>query len=491
MYCLICNKEINYDPINFQKLHIKKKHGLTSKEYYDLFFKKDTDGACISCGAQTNFSCFSVGYHSFCSKKCCNDSKIRNSKIAESLKNRTKEEKKITAEKVKKTNLERYGDANYNLFGSKSFKDTLNKKYNVTHPSQIAGFRNKCIKTWRQNNFKYFVEKLQKLKNIEVLSTKDDFILNKHLEFKCNNCNQTFSSIAFNFFEVNCACTASCNSVAENFIFDFICLYTSEFVQGSRKTISPLELDIYSEKLKLAIEYNGIYWHSELFKDKNYHLNKTNLCKEQGIQLLHIFENEWINKQEIVKSIILAKLGKFEKRIYARKCEIVNVDGKTYKEFLENNHIQGFAPASIKLGLTYEGNLISIMSFGKSRFKKDETELIRYCSLINTQVIGGFSRLIKNSKLNDIFTYCDLRYSNGAGYVKNGFEIIGQTAPNYWYWKGNSYKLHSRMEFQKHKLSKILEKFDSNLTEMENMHNNGWKRIFDCGNLKLRYKKED
>ena len=149
--------------------------------------------------------------------------------------------------------------------------------------------------------------------------------------------------------------------------------------------------------------------------------------------------------------------------------------------------MQGFAAASLRLGLFYNGEIISIMSFGKSRFKAGETELIRYCTKLNTQVVGGFSKLLKASDLNNIVTYCDLRYSDGAGYIKNGFKIIGQSAPNYFYFKGPI--LESRQKYQKHKLKNILKIFDETKTEVQNMIDNGYLRIFDCGNLKLEYKK--
>lgn len=157
-----------------------------------------------------------------------------------------------------------------------------------------------------------------------------------------------------------------------------------------------------------------------------------------------------------------------------------------FSGFSTINHIQGPAKASAKLGLFHNNELVSIMSFGKSRFKKDELELIRYCTKLNTQVIGGFSKLVKYFGKSFI-TYCDLIYSNGAGYLKNGFNLIDTTKPNYWYFKNNSIDLQPRQKYQKHRLSAILKSFDPKLTEHENMRNNGYLRIFDCGNLKLEY----
>ena len=273
-------------------------------------------------------------------------------------------------------------------------------------------------------------------------------------------------------------------SNSEKDILNWLKSYNINIVENSRSIISPLELDFYLPDYKLAIEFNGLYFHSEKGgKNKNYHLNKTNLCKEKGIQLIHVFENEWINKQDIVKSIILAKLRIFERRIFARKCQIRELTNKEYRDFVELNHIQGFVSAKHKIGLFYQDELVQICSFGKSRFKKDEIELIRHCSKLNTQIIGGLSKLLSYYNFSNLVTYVDLRYGNGSGY-KN-WELIEQTKPNYWYWK-SGYILESRIKYQKHKLKNLLEKFDPNLSEHENMLNNGFTRIWDCGNLKLK-----
>ena len=267
--------------------------------------------------------------------------------------------------------------------------------------------------------------------------------------------------------------------------YDWLNELNINVVESDRTQIAPLELDIYLPDYNLAIEFDGLYWHSEnLGTPKNYHLNKTNLCNEKGIQLIHVFENEWDNKKNIVKSIILAKLGKFERRIMARKCLIKELSDSEYREFVEANHIQGYVPAKYRVGLFYNDELVQICSFGKSRFKKDEIELIRHCSKLNTQVIGGFSKLLSYYNFDNLITYVDLRYGNGNGY-KN-WELIEQTKPNYWYWIRGSEILESRMRYQKHKLKDALENFDSNLSEWENMINNGYFRIWDCGNLKLK-----
>ena len=166
----------------------------------------------------------------------------------------------------------------------------------------------------------------------------------------------------------------------------------------------------------------------------------------------------------------------------ARKCQIRKLTNDEYREFVDINHIQGYVPAKYRAGLFYNGELVQICSFGTSRFKKNEIELIRHCSKLNTQIIGGLSKLLSFYKFNNLVTYVDLRYGNGNGY--KDWELIEQTKPNYWYMKNGI--LESRMKYQKHKLKNLLENFDPNKSEWENMVNNGYFRIWDCGNLKLK-----
>jgi len=225
-----------------------------------------------------------------------------------------------------------------------------------------------------------------------------------------------------------------------------------------------------------------------LFINKDYHLNKTELCLEKDIKLIHVFENEWDNKSEIIKSILLSKLGRYDRKIYARQCKIKEISNDEYEQFVDLNHIQGYTPAKYRYGLYYNDELVQICSFGQNRFKKGEIELIRSCSLLNTQIIGGFDRLIKyfvsEHKPENLISYVDRRYFDGHGY-KN-WTLIEKTNPNYWYISSN-YILESRIKYQKHKLFRLLDKYDENLSEYENMVMNGYTRIWDCGNLKYRW----
>ena len=155
--------------------------------------------------------------------------------------------------------------------------------------------------------------------------------------------------------------------------------------------------------------------------------------------------------------------------------------------------MQGFSGSNVKLGLFYKDELVSIMTFDKTKFnKKYEWEITKFCNKKFISVIGGASKLYKyfvdNYKPNSIIGYADRRYSNGDLYKQLGFEFSHNSAPNYWYFKLPDMTLYSRVKFQKHKLINLLENFDNNKSEIENMLNNGYLRIFDCGNMIYTWK---
>lgn len=244
------------------------------------------------------------------------------------------------------------------------------------------------------------------------------------------------------------------------------------------------EFDIYIPGKKIAIEFNGNYWHStRVRKDYKYHLKKTQYANSMGIFLYHVFEYEWLNRKEQVLGQIKNILGLNNTTVYARKCVVKEVSLKEAQDFQENNHIQGAANASVKLGLYYHNNLVSLMTFGKSRFNKNiEWELVRFCSLIGTNVLGGASKLfsyfIKNYNPESIISYSDIAKTRGGLYNKLGFVQTGTAEPNY-VWVYHTTVL-SRYKCQKHIL--IKQGF-GNLgnTEKEIMEARNFAQVFDCG----------
>ena len=305
-------------------------------------------------------------------------------------------------------------------------------------------------------------------------------------------------------------------SHAERYIKDFIISLDPDtnIITSDRKILNNKELDIYLPDYNIAIEYNGLIFHStgkskynmlNNYQDEHikkvYHVNKTDICESKNIQLFHIYENEFKENEDIWKSVIKHSLNKIDKnnRIYARKCQVKLINKETSNSFLIDNHLQGKCISSVRLGLYYNDELYSVMTFGKSRYsKKYEYELIRFCTKLNHTVIGGASKLLKYFERNynpqSLISYANRRWSQGKLYDTLGFEYTHTTQPNYQYLKYDEFpiKLYSRQQFQKHKLKDKLEIFDENLTETENMYNNNYRKIYDCGNKVYikQYKKE-
>lgn len=261
---------------------------------------------------------------------------------------------------------------------------------------------------------------------------------------------------------------------------------------------------------KLGIELNGLITHSTTRthhyipfggKPNTYHLNKLESAKFSNIDLIQFWNTEWIKHPDICKSIILHKLGKSPFSGYARKCIIKEIPRKEYVEFMENNHIQGPTNNEIyRIGLYYSDVLVSAMSFGTSRFNKNyEYELLRFCNILYTSIPGSASRLfkkfIKVYNPENIISYSDRRlFESGNLYSTLGFSFAYNSQINYWYFKNRYsdyyHKLEHRSNYMKHKLKDKLTNFDPNLTEFENMENNGYFRIYDCGNKVYTYEKK-
>lgn len=287
------------------------------------------------------------------------------------------------------------------------------------------------------------------------------------------------------------------DSKIETTINDFLEELNVTYLRRDRKILNGKELDFYIPSKNLAIEVNGLYWHSELAgKCRNYHLNKTELTKSNGVFLIHLFEDEIYNKLDIIKSIIKSKLNVDTKSIGARKCKISEVSVKEKSEFLNKNHVQGNDRSTFRYGLYYDEELVSVMTFSHLRICNSSShqegiwELSRFANKLDHRIMGGFSKLmhkfIKENSPTKIISYADKRISTGDVYIKNGFKLDWETKPSYFYFNSHI-KRHHRFNFRKSVLKNKLEIFDPNLSEWDNMKLNNWNRIFDCGSYRFSY----
>lgn len=378
-------------------------------------------------------------------------------------------------EKRIKTNLERYGSVNpvSNPHVYAKIAATNREKYGATTALLLPKNRNKALDS-RKDTGVY--DKLDNPQWLEENKTIPSTILSEHL-------GVAWSTILNYYKKHNITRPNTIVSGLELKLIDFLKEYNIQYISSERTILDGKEIDIYLPDFHIGIEIDGLYWHSEQYiKDKYYHVNKTKLALEKGIRLIHITDYELLNQIDIVKSRLLAKLGK-QTRIFARKCNIVPISAADYQEFMSHNHIQGSAPASVRIGLEYKNMLVAVMSFSKPRYNKNyEWELIRYAS--SSTVVGGASRLFNNfivtKSPKSIISYADLRWNTGEVYETLGMKFSHATSPNYWYIENG--QLVHRTRYQKHKLSKLLPVYDDHLTEWENMKNNGYTRYWDCGN---------
>ena len=273
------------------------------------------------------------------------------------------------------------------------------------------------------------------------------------------------------------------------------CLKILSPQQRNREILRDREIDVYIPSLKLGIEYNGLRWHSEKFgKNKNYHINKLIECNKQGIRLIQIFEDEWVNHREICESKLKQICGlNTNPKIFARKCEIREIPKKTeVYEFLDKNHIQGRAGFTIALGAYYNNELVGVMTFKKE--KEGYWDLNRFATDINHQCVGIGGKLFKyftrNYPFSEIKSFADRRWTTDPTnnlYTKLGFEFDSFVPPSYWYYKDGEIARFHKFGFRKQHLHKQYG-LPLTMTEREMVETLGYTRIWDCGLIKYVYR---
>lgn len=461
------------------------------------------------------------GYKKWCSNKCSSNSSE-------------------TKEKLKKTNLKKFGVEHYSKTNEyvKKVKRTSLERFGVDNYSKTDDFVEKLKKTsilkWGVDSFTKTNEYLEKSKETSLRNwgvefpTQSDIIKDKikttnfdrygvshifenneyrNLNFNISlNPNYLSYESGLNLFNCDCdgnhtfliktddyygriksnnkLCTvcfpiSDSSSIKQTMLLDFIkTIYTDDIITNYRD--SRLEIDIYLPDINLGFEFNGIWWHSDKYKDKWYHRKKSDYFAEKGIKIIHIWEDDWINKTDILKSQIRNWLVLSKTKIFARKCEVVELDN--VNSFLNKNHIQGSDRSNIKIGLIYNNDIVSVMTFNKSEGRKkmnlNEWNLSRFCNKLDTNIIGGASKMlkffIKKYKPIRIVSYADKDWSVGNLYFNLGFKLIHKTDPDYKYLI-NQKRIH-KSRFRKSNLK-------SDLSESKQMSN--IPKIWDCGKIKF------
>jgi len=392
--------------------------------------------------------------------------------------------------KVKHTKSELYGDENYNNI--QQHNETCLSRYGSENVSSLDWVKEKKHKTSLdrygtdhsvQRNIPADVLQLLNNKEWMIQQHHDNKYTLKHIA-KLLSVDPNTIARYVDIHQIDKRLFAQ--SLPEREINKFITDLGITTEQSNRTIISPLELDIYMPDHKIAIEYCGLYWHADIHKriDKSYHKRKHDKCKELGIQLITIFEDEWEYRNNQVKQKILSLLGKDNRTVvYARNCNIQVIQTKEKSKFFENNHIQGDGPCSLNIGLAYNDDIVAVMGFIK---QKDKHYLNRYATSV--RVPGGFSKLLAYFKANYdwslLISFADLRWSDGNLYEKTGWELESTIPPDYSYSQDGKTRSH-KFNYRRKHLPKLLEVFDPNLSERINCDNNGILRLWDCGKLKF------
>lgn len=451
--CLICDKEFNQ-----LESHLRNKHNISAKEYCNLYKIKSV----LSEESINNIS---------------NKTKeaMKSNVVKEKQKNAWTKERKETMSKLMKTI--HTGKSPTNKLTTSQYQQKLNDKFpnkflvlsdyistdkpikvkclvcNTIFTSSRAStllLRGRCpsctkinkkkrVNTWNKISNEDFKDNFYKLVGDEYTLLSDYIDAAHYIKVRHNICNYTWDVRARQFTSPStlsrCPLCAKSMSNQEVSLANWIkSIYNKEVIERDRKQIHPQELDIYIPDCNLAIEFNGTYWHSALQKDKNYHYNKSRLCEEKGIRLIHIWEYEWNNERQrpILQNIIKNALGINENKIYARKLDIEVRESKSMKDFFNQNNIQGFRGGKFAICLIdketkecYMSYIIGKAYFGKGKY---EYEVIRGATKLGYTIVGGASKIwsyfIKHYNPKSVVYYIDYNYFNGNSLPYLGLKYV-------------------------------------------------------------------
>ncbi len=539
-------------PEEYEKI-IKISANTFSEQLY-IYIHGVVDHVCPVCGKETSFKDLLSGYSTYCSTKCSYKDPARSDKTKHtnlrkygvenpSQSQQIKDKRRATmianhggfgfaskeiSEKSQQTIFERYGVGNISQcdyiqskrestmierYGVRSIleqsenrkkaKDALIRKYGVDSYFKAPGYKDQELRSKMIG--------LKRKHPMLIGKTTDGLWIMSCPHPGCDKCDEKKYIIPQQTYHDRVrgrceTCTHLLNIGATNqgttielFVRNILDRNNIEYEVNVRNVIKPKELDIYIPSEHIAIECNGIFWHSR--HDSDYHQNKFELCKEKGIQLLSIWEDWIATKPEIVESLIENKLGICKHSIYARCCVVKEVSSSVCRQFLNQNHIQGECRSTIRYGLYYNNELVSIMCFakrsklsGSKQINNDEFELIRFCSKIGSTVVGGASKLLKhfikeyNPQIITSFSSNDI--SIGNLYKTLGFDEYGENSC-YWYIDPSTKKRYHRTSFTKNAIVKKGWKtaVDKSWTEFEITKEHGLLRIYDSGTTKWIYRR--
>lgn len=502
---------------------------------------------CLVCGEPVKWK--STEYATYCSRKCSANSKETQKKKVRTVQDRfgvdnVSQSKMVHAkkvqsyldtlgvssplksdkvkDKVKKTVRDRYGTDNVSksadvrqkrsetfkerygetsIFRVNEFKERLREihmeRRGVPNPGMDPEIIKKIADTHSERYGKHYKqrhippESLQKLEDVEWLRHQHH-TERKTFEEIGEELGVVHSTVAQRMQHIGIEGKRFSRSRSERELVAYLKSIIPEdsITINDRTCIPPYELDIVIPNKNVAVEMNGLYWHSESQEpNHNYHKNKFELCRSANIRLVQIWGSEWSSKQNTVKAKLAVILG-HTKQINVRRTKLVRVGATAERTFLDRNHIHGYAPSTIAYGLVCQGKLVSLMTFKQSNSEKDTNhKILRLCTRRNVLVSDGAATLFKhftNKNAGRILARCDLRWETGSTYEELGFTLSHISGPKPWYFN-NPRELHPQSKFNKSLLHDTLHTFDPEITMYQNMLANGWDRVWDCGNAVYQY----
>lgn len=381
------------------------------------------------------------------------------------------------------TNLKRYGHKN--PLSSKEVQEKIRqtniKKHGVEFPTQSRKVREKVKSTMRS---RYGVEHNRQIKG--AVEAFRETMRERHGVMNPGQMKTTKMAVELDrqknpdkYF----------HSEPELEIRDFIALLglrvVVKFIRGDARSF---ELDIYCEEKKIAIEYNGCYWHSEENRQMypQYHLEKLEACLKREINLVQVFEHEWRDRRPQVESFLRSLLGKNRLKVGARQTVVRPVTYQESREFLNRYHISGSAYGDLYLGVFFRDEMIAVAVFGSHHRNYEDKVLRRWGVKTDWNISGAISKVAREAMrrldVNHLITWCDRRWSQGIGFVAAGWKVDRTLKPDYFYWNGSGKYFVSKQSRRKRAVNT-----PDNITEHEHAKADGLYRIYDCGKIRLIY----
>jgi hypothetical protein len=424
-----------------------------SERFYYIYHDIHNVITCKECQVnKPNFQNWTLGYREFCSIRCSNLNKDTQEKRKQTCFGHYGVEHQLNSPEIKnklKETIKKHNNQDpfrLNRIQNK-YKKTSLERYGFENAAQSKKIHGKSVINKRKNFFENVLTQKEFLNEFEMLFTFEEYkgTAKQKYKFKHKKCGCIFNAWIKDGQIPKCPkCSPPNNqSQYEIEIRKFLTEYTNNIITNSKSIIQPYELDIYLPDYNLAIEFNGIYWHGESQgKDQYYHIDKSKKCWEKKINLIHIFEDEWNNKSQILQSMILERINKSPWEINGRKCRIKKVSNIDRDKFLEKHHIQGKVQSSCRqlhnYGLFYNDYLVSLLVLEELKINNVyKYEICRFCNYIGTSINYGFNILldyiINDLNNNNIVVHTDLRFDTGRIYKDYGFKYVGRIEPTYYY----------------------------------------------------------